>query len=218
MPLRISDLIRRAARIVQDVDGTRWDEPEWLDWFNDGRRAMAIVRPTEFARRLPVYLEQGTLQQVPAEAFLLLRIDCNLQFADPRRPGRGVTMVDFDLLTAMHPGWQDEGVFPYAAEVKHFTYTTADPMQFHVFPGNDGTGLVEATVAVLPDEAIAVGEPIGVRAVFANALVDYMLYRAFSKDGDMPGMAERAGSHFGMFNSALGVQATTEAQAPGGGA
>ena len=213
MPVLISGLIRRAARIVQDVAAVRWDEPEWLDWFNDGRRELAIARPTEFARRLAVALERGTLQSLPAEAFQLLRVDCNLVSQSPRTPGRAVTQVDHMVINTMHPRWQEGEVFPFEGQAKHYVYNQSEPGTFYVFPGNDGTGTIELSAAVLPNDATAVGEAIGVRDVFANALLDYMLYRAFSKDADHPGNAERATTHYSMFASAVGLRTTTEAQA-----
>lgn len=220
MAVLISGLIRRAQRILQDVLGTRWDEPELLDWFNDGRRELAVVKPAEFAVRLPVELEPGTLQRLPKDAFQLLRVDCNLLSVSPRQPGRAVTIVERRVMNTMHPRWQEDEAFPFEAQARHYVYDDIEPTTFHVFPGNDGTGAVEVSVAVLPADATATSEPIGVRDIFANALVDYMLYRAFAKDADYPGNAERSGTHYAAFASAIGAKASVEAAITpvGGGA
>ena len=210
MAVLISGLIRRVQRILQDVLGTRWDEPELLDWFNDGRRELAVVRPTEFAVRLPVELVVGTLQQLPTEAFQLLRVDCNLLSVSPRQPGRTLTIVERRVMNTMHPRWQEDEAFPFEPQARHYVYDDTEPTTFHVFPGNDGTGAVEVSVAVLPADATATTEAIGVRDIYANALVDYMLYRAFAKDADYPGNAERSGAHYAAFASAVGAKSSIE--------
>lgn len=210
MPVQISGLIRRAQRILQDVTGTRWDEPELLDWFNDARRELAVIKPAEFAVRSAVDLEVGTLQTLPDGAFQLLRVDCNLLTVNPRLPGRTVTIVDRRVMSAMHPRWQEDEAFPFEPQAKHYVYDDTEPTVFHVFPGNDGTGAVEVSVAVLPDDATAATETIGVRDIYANALLDYVLYRAFSKDADHPGNAERASGHYAAFASAVGAKSAME--------
>lgn len=211
MAVLISGLLRRAGRILQDVTGVRWDEPELLDWFNDARRELAVVKPAEFAQRLPVQLVAGTLQSLPAEAFQLLRVDCNLITVDPRLPGRVLTVVDRRVMNTMHPRWQEDEAFPFESQAKHYVYDDAEPNTFHVFPGNDGTGAVEVSAAVLPDDADNANQPIGVRDIFANALLDYVLYRAFAKDADHPGNAERSGGHYAAFASAVGAKSSIEA-------
>lgn len=210
MAVLISGLIRRAQRILQDVLGTRWDEPELLDWFNDGRRELAVIKPAEFAVRLPVALTEGTLQQLPPEAFQLLRVDCNLLSVSPRQPGRALTIVERRVMNTMHPRWQEDEAFPFESQARHYVYDDTEPTTFHVFPGNDGTGVVEVSVAVLPADATAVTAPIGVRDIYANALMDYMLYRAFAKDSDHPRNAERSGAHYAAFTSAVGTKNMVE--------
>lgn len=210
MPAQISDVLRRAQTILQDVTGTRWDEPELLDWFNDGRRELAILKPAEFSERLQVPLVEGCLQQLPDGAFQLLSVACNLVNAAPRIAGRAVRFVDRRILDLTHPRWQENEVFPFSRDALNYTIDADQLTSFLVFPGNDGTGIVEVTAAVLPDEATLVTEGLGLNPLYLNAMVDYVLYRAFSKDADFTGNAERAGSHYSMFASAVGVRSTSE--------
>lgn len=210
MPVQISDVLQRAQVILQDVLGTRWDEPELLNWFSDGRREIATVRPTEFSKRVALPLARGTLQAVPTEAFQLIRIDCNLTPGPQRVPGRAVTLVDRRVLDAMDPAWQDTRRVPYTAVARHYAYDLNEPMAFYVYPGNTGAGVVEAAVAVLPADAQATTEPLGVRDVFANALLDYVLYRAFSKDADHEANMVRAREHYSNFASLVGLPGVVE--------
>jgi hypothetical protein len=47
--------------------------------------------------------------------------------------------------------------------------------------------------------------------VFAGALMDYVLYRAYSKDGEVPNSAARAVAHYQAFEAALGMTAQADA-------
>lgn len=210
MATSIRGLVQRAQTILQDANGTRWDEAELLGWFNDGRRELSVYRPTEFARRTAVVLEAGTLQRLPVGAFLLLRVAANLRSTSPRIAGRVVTQVERRILDAMHPGWEDTEVFPEAAEVRHYCYDDNEPLAFSVFPANDGTGQVELLACFEPGTATSVDTATGVRDVFNNALLDYMLYRAFDKDSDHPGNAERSAKHYAAFTAAIGASSTTQ--------
>lgn len=210
MATLIRGLIERAQTILQDALGTRWDGVELLRWFNDGRRELSVYRPAEFSRRVPLTLEPGTLQQLPVGAFLLQRVNCNLRSISPRIAGRVITQVERRILDAMHPGWEDTEVFPQATEVRHFCYDGDEPLLFSVFPANDGVGRVELTACFAPEEAPTADAPIGVRDVFANALLDYMLYRAFDKDSDHPGNAERSAKHYSSFAAAIGASGMTQ--------
>lgn len=219
MPAQISAVLQRAQVILQDVLGTRWDEPELLNWFSDGRREIATVRPTEFSKRVVVPLARGALQAVPAEAFQLIRVDCNVSSGSERLIGRVVTPVERRILDAMEPSWQDGKRVPYTAVARHYAYDLNEPMAFYVYPGNNGTGAVDAVVAVLPADAASAAEPLGVRAVFANALLDYVLYRAFSKDSDHATNAARAKEHYANFAALVGVPGAVEPHTtPAGGA
>lgn len=209
MPAQVGAVIRRVRQILQDPDGIRWDDTELLDWFNDGRREAAVLDPREFAKRLPVALQYGTLQKLPAEAYRLLRVERNNAAGSTRST---IYPVDLRVLAAVHSGWDNPDVYPYDRDVINYAVDPDEPDTFHVFPGNDGTGQVEAIVAVLPPDATTLTDPLGVRDLLINAMADYVLYRAFSKDADYSGNGERAASHYAMFASALGAKSTSESR------
>jgi hypothetical protein len=48
--------------------------------------------------------------------------------------------------------------------------------------------------------------------IFANAILDFILYRAYSKDADYAANAGRAQGHYQAFLNSLGVKASTDAQ------
>ena len=213
MAVLASSIIQRAQQLLLDTLGVRWDSSELLGWVNDGLRELALYKPNESIRRDAVPLAAGTYQRVAADATQIMLVGCNLKSAAPRVAGRAASRVAREVLDAMHPLWQDSGAFPFVKEAKHFCADDVDPGAFYVFPGNDGSGLLEVIVAVPPAVLTDASQPIGVRDVYANAILDYVLYRAFSKDSEAPSAAERAGGHYAMFSSAIGIKGTVEGQA-----
>lgn len=223
MTVLASAIIDRAQTIVQDKTGVRWPYAELLDWLNDGQRETAVYKPTATARNIALTLEAGTLQNIGDGGLALLRVTRNLKtpVTEPRIGSRACRIVEREVLDAQHPGWHDPDEFAYAKEVKHFCFDDSDPTHFYVFPGNDGTGAVEAVVSMSPPEveldALAdVNElasyalPISIPDIYANALLDYVLFRAYSKDAEYAGNAERSINHYQMFVATLTAKTTNE--------
>lgn len=210
MAVVASVIISRAQKILLDTSGVRWDSAELLGWINDAQREISLYKPSESIRRDVLAMAQGTYQRVAADSTRILSVVSNLRSVSPRVAGRSVTMVALDVMNIMHPRWQEEGYFPYASEAKHVSPDPADEGAFYVFPGNDGTGKLEVVVAVPPALLTADTQSLVVRDVYANAVLDYVLYRAFSKDSESPNTSERAGGHYAMFSAAIGIKATVE--------
>lgn len=207
--MQIRQLLERVRAVLLDPDAVRWTDAELLMWFNDARRELAILRPREFSKRWIMPLVRGVMQSAPLECEAVIKATVNI--AANGAMGRGITQVELELMQLSHPDWAVEAVYPFRPEVRQFATDPNDPRVFFVWPGNDGNGRVELQGVQLPVDATSTGEGIGCRAVFANALADYVLYRAFSKDGDSPEAAQRAAGHYSAFATALGAKAATEA-------
>jgi hypothetical protein len=92
-------------------------------------------------------------------------------------------------------------------------------LEYWVYPGNDGTGYVEADVSVLPTPLVAAGNvnsigsysaDVGLLELYGGPLLDYVLYRCQLKD-DIDGAAGRSAVHFQQFASVLGIKIQVEA-------
>lgn len=222
MAILASDIISRAQVVVQDVTSVRWPYAELLNWLNDGQREVAIYKPNATSATVVLELQPGTLQHIGAGGLALLRVIRNLKtpVGSPRIGSRAVRLVDREVLDSQHPSWHDPDVFPYSAEVKHFCFDGVDSTSFYVFPGNDGNGAVEAVVSRSPVDVVAVGDanalasyarPINIPEVYANALLDYVLFRAYLKDADYAGNAERSANHYQLFAASIAAKAQNEA-------
>lgn len=213
------ETLARARTILQDETSVRWPLAELCDWLNDGLREIAALKSSAFARTDDLILVEGVKQSLPAGVARLLRPIANAPFVgSDRMPRMPVTVTDQALLDAVTPDWHSER--RKAQQVRHVMFDEASPRTFYVYPSNNGTGRLRAVVSAVPPQVAASGAPtlinsysaeVPIEDTYANLLLDYILYRAFSKDSQYAGAIQRAAAHFQQFASGMGVQVGAEA-------
>lgn len=217
------DIIVSVSRTLFDEDNTRWTLGELLDYINDAIRAISTIKPNAVTETRTLFLDAGTLQTLPDECTVLARIIRNITtpHTDPGGPvgGPAIRMVaGRDLMDAFFPGWQSDTTM-FGSQVQHAIYDPADLTHFYVIPGNDGTGMVEAIVGIMPATIIVVGDitdlenyaiPIPLADKYWTPLLDYVSFRAFGKDQAVPASEARSAKHLGIFQSAMQAIAAAE--------
>lgn len=223
MTINAKDILDRARRVLLDETNVRWPLPELRLWLNDALREIALLKPTAYSDSIIVPLAVGTLQHVPSNCAAIMRVIRNLKSSQstPREGAGAVRVVDITMLDASSVNWHDDAKVKYRKTVKNVAFDAADPRAFYVYPGNDGTGIVEAIVSRLPvqiaapasnvDSLTSYDASLDVQDIYANALVDYILFRAFSKDSQYSGSVQRAAAYYGLFANALGVTVQNDA-------
>lgn len=220
--MKASEIMSRASTILLDDDYTRWTMTELAMWLTDALREVALVVPKATSKNITIPLVEGTRQQLPANCQQLLRVVRNVDMDGDNRVGKGViTIVQREGLDSQNPNWHDGQYVRFRPYARHFVFDETDPLTFYVWPGNDGTGHIEAVVSIIPDpikpasgadpyllESYDV--PLGVIDVYANALLDYTMYRAYCKDAQNAGAANRAALYYQQFSSSLGIRANAE--------
>lgn len=217
------DIMDRAAVLLADAEGVRWPASELRLWINDGLREIALHAPQAAGRTVVLAMQRGTRQILPDDATSLLRVNANVTLTQPGdvvAHGRAVTAISRDSLDRLVPGWQMPGTLPFSRDVEHVIDDPLDARSFLVAPGNDGTGHIEALVSAVlapieapgnPDDRAAYTQAIPLESAHINALLDYVMSRALSKDSIVPGTGERAALHYQTFAMAIGIKAQTEA-------
>lgn len=218
---KASEIMVEAAIVLQDEDHVRWTLPELNRWINGGQNAIVLAKPSANARSVEISLEAGTLQRLyNADHLLLLRLPRNLLATgqNPRQGGRAIRPTDRETLDAAEPEWANPAVVPFRKEVRQYCYDEANPREFYVYPGNDGTGVVEAVVSKAPATIAASGDvnqiasyntSLELQAPYGLPLLDYVLFRAYSKDA-VGADAGRANFHYLQFANALGIKVQIE--------
>jgi hypothetical protein len=202
-----STIIRRVGDIAQDATNVRWPEEELLRWLTDAQREVVLYRPEANVRHEGITLTaQRSKQTLPEGGMALLDVIRNLG-ADGSTFGRAIRVVAREILDSQLPEWH---AAPPAAEIKHFVFDKRDPKTFYVWPRPNGPVQVEAMFQAAPAEVTSMDDTLDLPDVYANALVDYVLYRAYSKDAEYAGNAQRAVAHYQAFKDALGLMTAVE--------
>lgn len=200
-----SAILTKAARVLNDAGYDRWSAAELLDWLNAGQKEIVIVKPDANTVTKAVQLASGTRQTLgsgsTSDAVMLIRVNRNMGTGGAT-PGQVITPIAGEQLDAVSPDWHSETA---QATADHYVYDPRVPLQYWVYPPNTGTGYAELTYSAVPTVIAASTNAITVPDIFENALLDYVLYRAFLKDSEVQSSLARAAGHYTAFNSALGV-------------
>ena len=178
-------LLDKATIQLIDLTNVRWTRAELLKWLNDGMRQIVLMQPNATNTVASIKLDAGTRQNIPADGWLLLNVVRNMGTTGAV-PGRAIRIISRELLNAFNPDWHTDAT---ATVVKNFIYDLADQTHFFVYPPSPGTNYVEINYSMQPVDLTAETQAIPIFDVYQGALVDYILYRACSKDAEYaPGL------------------------------
>jgi len=200
---KVVDILDRAGIILQDNTNVRFPNLELLKFFNDAQKEVVLHRPDAKMVNTTYNCVDGSKQTLPSAALRLIEIVRNVG-------GRAVTQVQRRILDETLPNWHETAAG--ANKIEHFVYDPADPKNFYVYPkGAAGTHSLEIVYSAAPTE-ISISNfdtdttTISLDDVYANCILDYILYRSYQKDSEFAGNAQRAMMHYQSFANALGVK------------
>lgn len=208
MTVSVQSVIDRVQAILQDTTGIRWPVVSELVLFiNDAQREIALLKPDASAVNTTITLATGTKQDIPTAGNRLLRVVRNMSAASGGTGKRAVRLVSREILDSQTPDWHDPSVSGDAAHtniVKHYVYDEQNPRNFYVYPGVSGSSHVEIVYSANPATVTQSGD-LSIPDIFANAVADYTLFRAYTKDAEYAGNNQRASTHYNLFiNSVTG--------------
>lgn len=212
--VKVVELINRASIILQDTSNVRFLQDELLKFFNDAQREVVMQRPDANMLNVTMTCVAGSKQSIPASALRLVDVVRNVN-------GRSVTQLSRKMLDEQLPNWHETPAGTNGIE--HFVYEPADPKNFYVYPKGTSSHNLEIIYSQSPAD-ISISNfssdttVISVDDVYANAILDYMLYRAYQKDSEYAGNQQKSAMHYQSFANSLGVKtqadmATTPAPA-----
>lgn len=208
MPLTAQHIITRARILLNDEDGTRWPDGEMLIWLSDALLAAVMAKPSAATEHIVVDLVVGTIQRLPDTAATLVRVIANVDAQDV--PTNAVTMTERATLDQHYTGWHNPTVAPFNALVEQVAHDPLEPDTFYVYPGNDGNGRLMLAVAPVPDDVTTLESEIPFSPLYRGAFTDYLVHRAYMKDGESAAAAAKSQAHLQLFNAALGLQGSAE--------
>ena len=192
-------IIDKASIQLIDLTNIRWTRAELLSWLNDGLRQIVTIQPSASSTTVSKQLTVGTRQYIPTDGWLLLSIYRNMG-TNGTTPGRVIRIISREILDSFNPNWN---TVTATAEVRNYMYTDQDQLAFYVYPPNTGTQYIELNYSVQPVDLTLETQPIPIFDVFQSALVDYILYRACSKDAEYAPGVQLSQSYMATFVAAI---------------
>lgn len=214
---RVFTLVNKAQTILQDVTSVRWPVLELQGWLNDSYREILILRPDSNTLTGSFTCAAGARQVITTQfpnALRLIEVVRNLAVASDRR---AVRLVDRRVVDEQRRTWYAETP---SVTIQHYMFDPRLPKEFLVYPPATNTAQLELAYAQVPAAHTltesqltnpATAEVIRLDDSFANAMLDYVLYRAYSKDAEYAANATRAAAHYQVFQNALGIKGQVEA-------
>lgn len=183
-------IINQAATQLLDNSNIRWTRAELLNWVNLGQKQIVIMAPNATNKVAVYQLASGTRQTIPSDGWTLLDVIRNMG-TDGTKPGRAVRQVSEELLDNFNPNWH--AALPTAV-VQNAVFDQQDQTVFYVYPPNNGRGYVQVNYSPVPVPITSESQAISLNDIFEPVLIDYVLYRACSKDAEYaPGLQLAAG-------------------------
>lgn len=225
MTTTAQSVIRRATDLLQDQTSVRWPVSELVRYLNDGQRAVIKMRPDAMNTARTMTLAAGSRQDMesaglsPAPA-KLIEITRNMAATSTKQ---AVRLVPRNILDAQTPGWHNlTGV----VNIVHYMFDPRDPTAFYVYPPATALAQLEVMYSAYPTDITepsdgttytAVTGNISLPDIYADDVLNLVMFRAYSKDFEGAGNTDRAASYLAMVTASLGAEiAATLAVGPKG--
>jgi hypothetical protein len=195
------DLINKVAVTLQDPTYVRWTQQELLTYLNDAQRQVTVFRPDANTVNHTHTCTASAKQTLPAAGIRLINVIRN-------KDGRAITKIDRAILDVQLPTWFETAIGTDG--VKHYVYDPADPKTFYVYPKPETTNQIELVYSAAPTDLTVSNfandtQTIALDDIYANAIMEYMMYRAYQKDSEYSNLS-RAAAYFQSFAQSLGVK------------
>lgn len=215
--VKVVDLIARARTILQDTTSVRWALSELQWWLNDGYRETLNLRPDSNTLTGTFTCAAGPRQVLTTGFANATRLVAVVRNVAANSNKYAVHLVGRQVLDTQRRGWFAE---PASISIEQYVFDPRQPKEFMVYPPAAITAQLEVLYAQVPSPHAltdaqlgnsATTEVIRIDDTFANALLDYMLFRAYTKDSEQQGNAARAAAYYQAFQTSLGASSQVNA-------
>jgi hypothetical protein len=215
--VKVIDVIRRVEDVLQDSN-IRWPRTELQNWMNESYLAITLARPDANAKSGTFTCAAGTRQVLTdefASALRLLDVTRNMALTSTYRV---IRLVARSVLDDQRPGWHAE---TGTVNIQHYTFDPRQPKEFFVYPPATTAAQVEVVYTDSPgahalsesdlDPEGANAEVIKLDDIYMSPIIDWILYRAYSKDAEYGANEQRAQASYAAFNAALSTKNQVDA-------
>lgn len=202
---QFQDIAREASKLLNDsydcdpqYDFTRWSQTELVHYAKDGLRMIASLYPKKFTTTKTITLKKGKVQ--------VLEDGCRIMKVLGAKGGEATSSIAnavSERLAELFPGGCSESLTQDADdyEVESFSIEETSESVFYVYPPAPRAGIeIDVIVFCYPD----VDNKDFVVPVWAhNAIIEWVLYRAYSSEDESAQNVSNASTHLQHFYSML---------------
>jgi hypothetical protein len=172
MTTKVKSILSRSSTLLNDEEHTRWEEAELLGWLNDGQRAIAKGPATDaYVIRDNLTAVAGSVQTLPNDGIRLVDVVRNVSGGTP------ILQSDYAMVDILGGAWRAAA----SGIAENFFYNENNPKQFELYPPQAGGESIELVYNAQPADAVITGNII-IDDMYGDALINYIVYRGFSKD------------------------------------
>jgi len=215
--VRVIDIIERVEDILLD-DSVRWPRLELQNWINEAYTAIILSRPDASSTNDTFTCAAGTRQNIQTAFPGALRLLDVIRNVAETSSKKAIRLCPRPQLDDQIPGWHDK---PASVDLQYYVYDPRDPLDFFVYPPAQDTAQLEILYTQLPgahamtesqlDPANNATDVILLSDTYMTPIIDWVLYRAYSKDSEHPANEGRAGAFYQAFNAVLGTKTASDA-------
>ena len=216
--IKVIDVIKRVEDVIQDSN-VRWPRLELQNWINESYLQIVLMRPDANSKTATLTCVAGTRQTLAASfptGLRLLDVVRNLATSSSKKV---VRLISRSVLDDQRPSWHGE---TNTVNIQNYTFDARQPKEFFVYPPATTAAQVEIVYADAPGAHALTEAQLDPGAVtpstvvinlddtYLSSIIDWVLYRAFSKDAEYAANTQRAVSHNQAFMSGIGVKTQSD--------
>ena len=190
----VDQIVADVADLLHDTIKNRWTQTNLESYLNRAIIALLQSRPDANVVETDLVLVEGFEQTIPVTSDRFMDIIKNVVTPEVKRP----LEVDHSYMEDLSANWI--GAVPNDI-VEQFSHDDRNHKRFTVYPPQPvSPGTVRILTSVIPP-VVTSGNDIPVSDTWYEALLNYMLFAAYSRDYD-----ERKVEHFSLFERLIGVK------------
>lgn len=210
------EVIDAVTDVTKDYDRVRFTLAEMSRWMNHAAGQIATIHPRAASQYLQLTLGAGSRQDLRTidstkKWIRLHELVCNVTGSDPT--GDTIRQVARPIRDNAFKTWRSTAS---ASAVKEYSLDEREPFTFDVYPPIAAGTKVLALASIRPDafcELDGVGtaladtsEIVPLADGYEIPVIDYTLFRLFSKDANDQSYQARAAMHLQAFQLAMGIE------------
>ena len=211
------DIIREVRDQLDDREPPfRWNDDELFRYVKAGERQIVTLVPeANIVEELVTPDGPGSRQTVPPGGVKFIKVNCNAT-TDPVARGATVRYAEKDAIDSLDPSWESAAStaidLSYGDYYKNYMHDPREPRVYYLYPAPEDPAdrayyLVFCQIPAAPAD---VNKDLTLDDSYYNALVDFTLYKALTKEGRNSGSTMEAERLWENFLRSLGIKSSAQ--------